>query len=269
MIDLSPGFQIGLALIALFAVGSYVLDGVRRTRVQKRLAKRPRYGDLGYAEHRFAHDPEKLELAARVRKVLEQHLEISLEGLRLDDRLADLEVQLEADPGFFSDLENEFAIHTRIEDYDVYEKLVARLDTVADVVDYVAARVADAGRAKEKKHRWGWNAESCDRVVEAAMPFLCVSGLMLSIPGGVLHVEWMFRVGTFSFVLGLALFFWSFIAGLIWNTASAYLEDGTKPFRENWLTLVVMLLWGGGFLYCGVITVRMLLGIFTEEIPWM
>ncbi len=269
MIDLKLTMQIFFGFLALWMLGSYILDATRRKRVAKRLADRPQYSDLKFAEHAFAGNPAKMQLADRVHMVLEKHLDIALEGLRLDDKLADIELAVDANPDFFFDLENEFDVKTRIDEYEVYEKLVVQLVTVADVIDYVEVLIATAKRRKKGKHRWGWNAASFDRLVETSVPFLCVSGFALIVPGGIFRVAWMLRLGTFLFLLGFAVFFFSFVGALTWNFASTYRETGSKPFRENWLTSLVFFLWGAGFLYCGLVIGRMLIGIFTEDIPWM
>jgi len=269
MIDLKLGMQAFFGFLALWMLGSYVLDARRRKRVAKRLADRPQYSDVNFAEHAFAGNAAKVKLAERVQTVLEGHLDVTLEGLRLDDKLADIELTLDANPDFFFDLENEFDVETRIDEYEIYEKLVAQLVTVADVIDYVEVLIATAKRRKKRKYRWGWNAASYDRMVESLIPVLCVSGIVLLLPGGILHIEWMVRFGTFLFLLGFAVFFLSFVGALTWNFASTYREAGSEPFRKNWLISVVFFLWGAGFLYCGLTIARMLIRIFTEDIPWM
>jgi hypothetical protein len=137
-----PWARLGFSLVALFAGGALGWGWIRETIIQYRVKKllRPRESldQLTFGETFFSDVPGGPELAAAVRRQLEEHMDMELSGLLPDDRLADLYAEL--DPVFFDELGRKFGFSPP-DNYPEFAELVSSLITVRDLVEYVARKI--------------------------------------------------------------------------------------------------------------------------------
>ncbi len=130
------------AFIGAFVVASLILgvgtDWVRRQQVRDR-HKVPETDDgkTSYATNEH--------LVKRVLEVISDYAHLDAAAIRPQDRLdGDLDLDVAANPDLFFALERAFGIDCHVDKFEVFEATTAGLDTVTDVIAYVAEKVEEA-----------------------------------------------------------------------------------------------------------------------------
>jgi acyl carrier protein len=133
----TPGVLITIGAVTFLGAVIYVWEMSVKRLVERRMQARNPLPADAFGVHFFAAD--KAAIAARLRKVLQKHIDVDLARLHPDDRfIEDLEmVELDSlsNVNFAIAVEKEFAIS--IPDADA-----ENLRTFREVVDYVAAHSA-------------------------------------------------------------------------------------------------------------------------------
>ena len=130
------------AFIGAFVVASLILgagtDWVRRQQVRDRhVVPDPSEGRKFVADHE--------QIAKRVIEVLSEHVFLEAEAIRPNDRLEDdLDLDIASTPDLFFDLERAFRIDCHVDKFEVFEATTAGLDTVSELIAYVAEKVDEA-----------------------------------------------------------------------------------------------------------------------------
>jgi 4-amino-4-deoxy-L-arabinose transferase-like glycosyltransferase len=124
------------AVAFVLAVGfGWLWPVLVRRRVRRLLAARQPLDAATFGETYFRDLPRGPELAAVVRRRLEDFMGLDLSGLRPDDRLKD--VAPEVDPSFFEELAQEFGYRLP-EHWPEFFAQTSSVRTVRDLVEYVA-----------------------------------------------------------------------------------------------------------------------------------
>jgi 4-amino-4-deoxy-L-arabinose transferase-like glycosyltransferase len=129
------------AVAFVLAVGfGWLWPALVKRRVRRLLATRQPLDAATFGETYFRELPRGPELAAAVRRRLEDFMDLDLSGLRPDDRLNDVAPEL--DPPFFDELAQEFGLRLP-EHWPEFFAQTSSLRTVRHLVEYVAK---NAGR---------------------------------------------------------------------------------------------------------------------------
>jgi hypothetical protein len=126
----------GLVLVAAAVFGG-LLPALQKRRVRRFLQGRPPLAAATFGETYFRDLPRGPEVAAAVRRKIEENVGMELPGMRPDDRLDELRVEL--DPVFFDELAHEFGFNPPA-NYPDFSALAASMNSVRDVVEYVAEK---------------------------------------------------------------------------------------------------------------------------------
>jgi acyl carrier protein len=258
MITSERMFFLGFGLVATFIITMMLRDWLRKRRIIRALARQIPRNDAEFAREFFP-DPNRADIAVRVRRVLADNLEMSLLGLtpqtRLDD---DLHAELAANPDLFWELEAEFQIKTDVDERDDFEKVLARLATFQDLVAYVESKIAGApppGPAAPAD-------EPPSRLYELAIrtiPVLCITGWVTLVLGILIQASLATKLGTVLFLAGIAV--WGLAnGGELLRTVLASLRNATwkeRAARPGWLIFMsglgLFFLWIGGTLLWAIL----------------
>jgi hypothetical protein len=136
----------GISMLVIFplgVIGAGILlpyaDRVEKRRIAARLREREPLTAPQFAERFFGPDMHRIELAAALRDILEEEVDIDLAGLRPDDRLDYVSRgAISSDPFLFMEIEDRLGVDTGVQDLARLEQAVQRITTFENLVDYVA-----------------------------------------------------------------------------------------------------------------------------------
>lgn len=108
-------------------------EQTERDRAITHMSSRPVLSDAEFGRHYF--EPDRADIAARARKILQQHINVDVARLRPDDKLVEDirmdELDSMSTVEFVIELEKEFGIK-------VPDANAAKMRSLRDVVDYIA-----------------------------------------------------------------------------------------------------------------------------------
>jgi len=160
-------------LFGTFLAISFLVGATKHWLTDQSLRDRQQFDDDQFAKSFFAGNQRTADIAVRVRKILSDNLEISLGGIRPEDKLNDdLDTQLSANPDLFWELEKAFGIDAMVENLDEFERITTEIVTFADLVKYIEAKVDELPkRANKKKGEFEIDADDRIGDIVAAMWF--------------------------------------------------------------------------------------------------
>jgi hypothetical protein len=137
----------GILLLVVFPLGiilgGFLLSRAERKdreRIAGRLGERPPLTASQFAERYFGPEPRRIDLAARLRDILEKETRIPMAGLLADDRLADVSASIAAgEPFLFLEIEQRLHVDTGVMDLAKFIQTAERIQTFRELVDYVAS----------------------------------------------------------------------------------------------------------------------------------
>ena len=247
-------------LIGTFLVISFMVGTIKHWLMNRSLLDRQQFDDEEFGRSFYGGHKVRADLAVRVRRILSDNLEMSLDGIRPEDHLDDdLDVQLEVNPDLFWALEKEFGFNARVEELEVFEKTTSEIATFSDLVSYVERKV-DELKKKGVRKKVADEIDPDDRTSDyiAALWF---GGLFFFFVGETFGIHLLSAIGLTAAFSPLALGAFYLCGNMVREVISISRNEGLQmlwqhPFSTLLsLAMFSMFLLFGGWFGWGIITI--------------
>lgn len=210
-------------LVAIVVVASLAIGTMSQWLTATRLRDRQQFGDEDFGKTFFA-GGDRAGTAVRIRRVLEDNLEIDLGGLRPDDKLDDdLNAKISTNVDLFWQLEKEFRIDCQVENLEIFEKTTSQLMTFSDLVGYVQNRIDEKSGVGAEQLVAVSGESSFDW--QDVIGYSWFTGLAMWVASSMFDVDWLMTVG-------LTVAFLPITIGIAYEVFQA-LSEAVRIVRAN------------------------------------
>lgn len=241
------------AFIVAFVIVTLLLgagtDWVRRRQVRDRhraLATTP--GKIATADDEH--------IAARVLDVLAEHVRLDAEGISRTDRLEDdLDLDIAANPDVFYALERALGIDCRLDNFETFEATTAGLETVNDVISYVAEMT---GKARSKP------APATRRIDGIEVIAICwFAGIIAMVVGDLRQSPKIMAIGLIVAFAPLSFGLVRVLLHVIQDLMDDVRQIGAREVLKNPLAVLAWLFMAGLMLFAVVVFCGLLRAAFS------
>lgn len=246
------------AFIGAFVLASLILgagtDWVRRQQARDR-------HKVPEADEGEAFPTSNEHISNRVLEVLSDYVRQDAAAIRPQDRLdGDLDLDIAANPDLFFALERAFGIDCHVDKFEIFEATTAGLDTVSDVVAYVAEKVEEARSKPAAAKR---DERRIDGIEIIAIGWF--SGLAVMVVGALMQGQRIMAAGLIVAFLPLTFGLGRVLVHVLTDLVHDVRELGMREFLKHPFAVVGWLIVFGTMLAAFAAFCLILLDVFTGD----